>query len=320
MHAIRVSATGGPEALEYVEVETPKIAEGQALIRIEAIGLNFVDVYYRTGRYKLPTPFTPGSEAAGVVEDVAPGVTVVKPGDRVVYAMVPGAYAEYAAVPAAKLVVLPPGIDTKTAAAAMLQGTTAHYLVDGSYTLRPGNTALVHAAAGGVGGILLQMAKQKGAVVIATASTSKLDLVREYNADHVIDYTKQDFKEEVMGITSGRGVDVAYDSVGKTTFDASLDCVAPRGYLVLYGASSGPVDPVAPERLAKNSIFFTRPSLAHYLATRAELEWRAGEILSAIASGKLRLRIDREMPLKDAAEAHRLLESRATKGKVLLIP
>lgn len=320
MHAVRVSATGGPEALEYVEIDKPRLSDGEALVRIEAIGLNFVDVYYRTGRYKLATPFTPGSEAAGVVEEVAPGVTSVKPGDRVVYAMVPGAYAEYAAVPAAKLVIPPEAIDSRTAAAAMLQGTTAHYLVDGSYTLRAGNSALVHAAAGGVGGLLVQMAKQRGAIVIATASTTKLDLVREYDADHVIDYTKQDFKEEVMRITNGRGVDVAYDSVGKTTFDSSLDCVAPRGYLVLYGASSGPVDPVAPERIAKNSIFFTRPTLGHYLATREELEWRAGDVLSAVASGKLRLRIDREIPLKDAAEAHRLLESRATRGKVLLIP
>lgn len=320
MQAIRVSTTGGPDVLEYVEVDTPKAGDGQALVRLEAIGVNFIDVYHRTGRYKLALPFIPGSEAAGIVEDVAPGLSSVSRGDRVAYAMVPGAYAEYAAVPAEKLVRLPDGIDTRTAAAAMLQGMTAHYLVDGSYTLRSGDTALIHAAAGGVGGLLVQMAKQRGATVIATASTPKLDLVREYGADHLIDYTKQNFKDVVMRITAGRGVDVAYDSVGRTTFDGSLDCVRPRGYLVLFGASSGPVDPVAPERLAKNSIFFTRPTLGHYVATRDELLWRAGDVLSAIASGTLRLRIDREIPLRSAAEAHRLLESRTTKGKVLLVP
>jgi NADPH2:quinone reductase len=320
MKAIRVSRTGGPEVLEHVDVDRPAPAAGQSLVRVEAIGVNFIDVYHRTGLYKLALPFTPGSEAAGVVEAVGEGVTRVRRGDRVGYAMVPGAYAEYAVVPQEKLVVLPDGIDGKTAAAAMLQGMTAHYLAVSTFPLREGHSALVHAAAGGVGALLVQLAKQRGARVFGTASTRHLDIARQAGADMVIDYTTADFEDEVMRATDGRGVDVVYDSVGKTTFDKSLAVLGRRGMLVLFGQSSGPVAPVDPSRLAKNSLFLTRPSLAAYSATFEELNWRAGELFDAIRSGKLRVRIDRQVPLRDAAAAHRALEARETTGKVLLIP
>ena len=289
-------------------------------MRIEAIGVNFIDVYHRSGLYKLPLPFTPGSEAAGTVEGVGEGVTRVRKGDRVAYAMVPGAYAEYAAVPEEKLVVLPPGIDTKIAAATMLQGMTAHYLAVSTFPLRDGNSALVHAAAGGVGALLVQIAKQRGARVFGTASTKHLGIARDAGADVVIDYTTADFEDEVMRATDGRGVDVVYDSVGKTTFDKSLNVLARRGMLVLFGQSSGPVPPVDAARLAKNSLFLTRPTLAAYTATYEELNWRAGELFAWIEAGTLRVRIDREVPLRDAASAHRALEARETTGKVLLIP
>jgi NADPH2:quinone reductase len=320
MHAIRVSRTGGPEVLEYVEVDKPQPKAGEALVRIEAAGVNFIDVYHRTGLYKMELPFTPGSEAAGVVEEIGAGVTDVRPGDRVAYAMAPGAYAEFAAVPAAKLVPIPEGITTRDAAAAMLQGMTAHYLVASTFPLKEGHTALVHAAAGGVGGILVQMAKRRGARVFGTASTKKLDIVSGDGADAVIDYTKSDFETEVMRLTGSKGVDVVYDSVGKTTFDKSLDSLTLRGMLVLFGQSSGSVPPFDPARLAKKGTFLTRPSLGHYMATRDELLWRARELFAAIESGAVKLRIDRELPLRDAAEAHRLLESRQTAGKLLLIP
>src|SRR5438270_1252440 len=314
-HAIRISTTGGPEVLEYVEVERPTPREGEALVRIEAVGVNFIDVYHRTGLYKLNLPLIPGSEAAGIVEEVGANVSDVKRGDRVAYAMVPGAYAQYAVAPVAQLVPIPDGIDARTAAAAMLQGMTAHYLVASTFPLREGQTALVHAAAGGVGGILVQMAKQRGARVFGTASTSKLDIVRGDGADAAIDYTKSDFEAEVMRLTGNKGVDVVYDSVGKTTFDKSLDSLALRGMLVLFGQSSGSVSPIDPSRLAKKGTFLTRPTLQHYTATRDELMWRAREL-----SGVVRVRIDRELPLRDAAEAHRLLEGRKTAGKLLLIP
>lgn len=320
MKAIQVRKTGGPEALEYVDVETPSPGKGQALVRIEAIGVNFIDVYHRTGLYKLPLPFIPGSEAAGVVETVGEGVTRVRAGDRVAYAMVPGAYAEYAAVPEEKLFVLGDGIDTKTAAAMMLQGMTAHYLAVSTFPLREGHVALIHAAAGGVGALLVQVAKQRGARVLGTASTRHLDIARDAGADLVIDYTTTDFEEAVMRATDGRGADVVYDSVGKTTFDKSLAVLARRGMLVLFGQSSGPVPPFDPSRLARNSFFLTRPSLAAYSATADELAWRAGEVASWIADGKLKLRIDRAVPLRDAAAAHRALEARETTGKVLLVP
>ncbi len=320
MRAIRVAKTGGPEVLEYVEAEKPVPKEGEALVRIEAIGVNFIDVYHRTGLYPMPLPLTPGSEAAGVVEEAGANVTGVKPGDRVAYAMARGSYAEYHAVPADKLVPLPQDVDARTAAAAMLQGMTAHYLAVSTYPLKPGNTALIHAAAGGVGGLLVQMAKQRGARVFGTASAAKLDLARSDGADVVIDYTSEDFQSVVMEATGGAGVDVVYDSVGRTTFDQSLDCVATRGLLALYGQSSGPVPPFDPARLAKRGIYLTRPSLGHYILTRDELLWRARELFESLRSGTLHLRIDRVLPLRDAAEAHRLLESRATAGKVVLVP
>lgn len=321
MHAIQVKQHGGPEALEYVEVEKPRPGNGEALVRLESIGVNFIDVYHRTGLYKLPTPLTPGSEGAGVVEEIGAGVTAVKKGDRVAWAMARGAYAEYAAVNAAMLVPIPANVDFKTAAAAMLQGMTAHYLALSTYPLKEGDSALVHAAAGGVGGLLVQVAKMRGARVFGTVgSKEKAKIARGDGADEVINYNEQDFEAEVMRLTGGKGVNVVYDSVGKTTFDKSLNCVKMRGVLALFGQSSGSVSPVDPSRLAKNGIYLTRPSLAHYTAERDELLWRARDVLGWIAEGRLKLRIDREVPLRDAAEAHRLLESRKTAGKVLLKP
>jgi NADPH2:quinone reductase len=320
MHAIRVSRTGDPSVLEYVSVEGPAPGKGEALVRIEAAGVNYIDVYHRTGLYKLPLPFTPGMEGAGVVEEVGPEVEGLKGGDRVAYAMSLGSYAEHAVVPAWKLVPVPRAIESRTAAALMLQGMTAHYLVTSLYALKEGDRALVHAAAGGVGGLLVQMARQRGAHVFATASTAKLDLVRELGAEAVIDYTTSDFEAEVLRLTEGAGVNVVYDGVGKTTFDKSLESLAVRGYLALYGQSSGPVPPFDPSRLAKKGAFLTRPSLAHYTQTREELLWRAREMFAAVESGALRVRIDRDLPLREAAEAHRLLESRKTTGKLLLIP
>ena len=320
MHAIRVSRTGDPGVLEYVEADPPRPGKGEAVVRLEAVGVNYIDVYHRTGLYKLPLPFVPGSEGAGVVEDVGPDTQGVEPGDRVAYAMAPGSYADYAAVPAWKLVPLPSWVDARTAAAVMLQGMTAHYLVASVYPVKAGDSALVHAAAGGVGGLLVQMAKQRGARVFGTASTAKLDLVREAGAEAAIDYTAADFEAEVMRLTGGTGVNVVYDGVGRTTFDNSLESLAVRGYLALYGQSSGPVPPLDPARLAKKGTFLTRPSLAHYTLTREELLWRAGEIFDALQSKALKVRIDRELPLREAAEAHRLLEGRKTTGKLLLIP
>ncbi len=321
MHAIQIKRHGGPEALEYIEVDTPRPKSGEVLVRLEAIGINFIDVYHRTGLYKLPLPIIPGSEGAGVVEDVGPDVRDFRKGDRVAYAMSVGAYAEYAVVTAAKLVPVPNGVDSKTAAAAMLQGMTAHYLATSTYPLQSGDSALVHAAAGGVGGLLVQVAKMRGARVFGTVSSEeKAKIAREAGADEVINYNEHDFEAGVMRLTDGKGVKVVYDSVGKTTFDKSLNCVALRGLLALFGQSSGPVPPFDPARLAKNGTFLTRPSLAHYTANRDELLWRAGEVLFWIAGGQLRLRIDRQMPLRDAAEAHRLLEGRKTIGKLLLKP
>jgi NADPH2:quinone reductase len=321
MRAIRVTTPGGPEALEVAEIDRPQPAKGQVLVRLEAIGVNFIDIYHRTGLYKLPLPFTPGSEGAGRVESVGEGVSEARPGDRVAWAMSVGSYAEYAIVPADKLVPIPENIDAKTAAAAMLQGMTAHYLAVSTYPLKQGDRALVHAAAGGAGGLLVQIAKLRGAHVIGTVSSDeKARIAREAGADEVIDYTKSDFEQEVLRITGGAGVHVVYDSVGKTTFDRSVNCVTRRGLLALFGQSSGPVPPFDPARLAKNGIYLTRPSLAHYTATRDELLWRAGEVFDWIGSGRLRIRIDREILLREVREAHRLLEGRKTSGKVLLIP
>lgn len=321
MHAIQVKRHGGPEVLEYVEVETPRPKSGEALVRLEAIGVNFVDVYYCTGLYKLELPLIPGSEGAGVVEDVGPGVTEVRKGDRVAWAMVVGSYAEYAVVPAWKLVPIPSGVDSRTAAAAILQGMTAHYLATSTYPLKKSDTALVHAAAGGIGGLLVQVAKMRGARVFGTVSTEeKAKIAREAGADEVINYKERDFEAEVTRLTGGKGVTVVYDSVGKTTFDKSLNCVTRRGLLALFGQSSGPVPPVDPARLAKNGIYLTRPSLTHYTADREELLSRAGEMFTWIREGRLKLRIDRDLPLRDAAKAHRLLQGRETKGKLLLLP
>jgi NADPH:quinone reductase len=319
MRAIQVSDPGGPERLEYRDVPRPEPGPGQALVRIEAIGVNFIDVYHRSGLYPLPRPFTPGSEAAGVVEAVGEGVKEFSAGDRIGYTMVVGAYAEFAVVPADKLVPLPKGVDSRSAAATLLQGMTAHYLTRSVHELESGQSALVHAAAGGVGGLLVQIAHRKGARVFATVSTRKLSLVPR-GADAIIDYTTTDFEAEVMRLTGGAGVDVVYDSVGRTTFDKSVNCVGVRGMLALFGQSSGTVPPFDPSRLAKRGIFLTRPSLAHYSRTREELLWRARDTFEEVAAGRLHVRIDRELPLSQAAEAHRLLESRATVGKLLLIP
>lgn len=322
MKAIRIHETGGPDVLRYEDVPTPTPGAGEVLIRLEAIGLNYIDIYYRTGLYKSPLPFIPGREGAGVVVAVGPEVQDFQVGDRGAYTGVPGAYAEYAVVPAWRLVKLPEALDTKAGAAAMLQGMTAHYLTHATYPLKAGETALVHAAAGGVGLLLVQMAKRLGAQVFGTVSTeAKAQRAQEAGADAVILYTEQDFEVEVKRLTDGRGVNVVYDSVGRTTFAKSLHVLAPRGYLVLFGQSSGPVPPLDPAVLSeKGSLFLTRPTLAHYTATREELLQRAGDVLGWVASGQLKLRIDQMLPLSEAAEAHRRLEGRQTTGKVLLLP
>jgi len=320
--AIRVHATGGPEVLRFEEVPTPTPGRGEALVKIEAAGVNFTDIYYRLGWTKAALPFTAGVEAAGTVAAVGPEVSGLEPGERVVYTGPLGAYAEQAVVPAWRLVRVPRGIDARTAAAAMLQGMTAHYLSHSTYPLKAGHTALVHAAAGGVGLLLVQMAKMLGARVIGTVSTeAKARLARDAGADEVIDYTQADFEAEVKRLTGGRGVQVVYDSVGKTTFDKSLNCLAPRGYLVLFGQASGPVPPVDPQVLnQKGSLFLTRPTLGNYTATPDELNARAGDVLGWVAAGRLRLRIERTFRLAEAAEAQRLLASRGTTGKLLLVP
>ena len=322
MKAVRVHAPGGPESLKYEDVPEPTPKAGEAVVKIDAAGLNYIDVYQRSGLYKLDLPLTLGLEAGGTVTAVGAGVTEVKVGDKVAYTGVPGAYAQYAAVPAQRLVVLPPGLQPKQGAAAMLQGMTAHYLACSTYPLKTGDTCLVHAAAGGVGLLLCQIARIRGARVIGTVSTDeKAKLARAAGADQVILYTKQDFEFEVKRITGGKGLQVVYDSVGKTTFDKGFNCLAPRGMMVLYGQSSGPIGAFDPQVLnQKGSLFLTRPSLGHYTATREGLQQRAGEVLGWIRDGKLKLRTELEFPLKDAAQAHRALEGRKTTGKVLLIP
>lgn len=321
MKAIHVWETGGPEKMQLVEVERPSPGPGEALVRIAATGVNFIDVYFRTGLYKSPLPVALGSEASGTVEETGPGVTEVAVGDRVAYAMVRGSYAEYAVVPARQLVKLPEGIDFQAAAAAMLQGMTAHYLTHSTFALKPGDTCLVHAAAGGAGGLTVQVAKLRGARVFGTVSTEeKARIAREAGADETILYTSQDFEAEVKRLTDGRGVDVIYDSVGATTFLKGLNVIRPRGAMVLFGQSSGAVPPLDPSVLAKGSLFLTRPGLPHYVLTREELLWRAGDVLGWVASGALKLRIDRAYPLAEAAAAHRDLEGRKTAGKLLLLP
>ncbi|MGE5487098.1 MAG: quinone oxidoreductase family protein [bacterium] len=322
MKAIRVHTPGGPDALLCDEIAVPTPGPGQALVKVAAAGVNYIDVYHRTGLYKMNPPVPIGMEGAGTVEACGPDVAEVAPGDRVAWAMAPGSYAEKALVPAAALVRLPDTIDFERAAAVMLQGMTAHYLTHSTYPLKEGETALIHAAAGGVGLLLVQMAKMRGARVIGTVSTqAKADLAMEAGADAVILYSRQDFEPEVRRLTDNRGVDVVYDSVGQATFMKSLVCLRPRGMMVSYGQSSGPVQPVDPLLLNQmGSLFLTRPTLAHYCATRLELLWRADDVLGWVASGKLKLRIDRTYPLADAAHAHRDLESRKTAGKLLLIP
>ncbi len=322
MHAIRIHEYGGPEVLRYEEVSTSEPSAGEARVRIEAAGLNYIDVYHRTGLYPSSSmPFTPGREGAGVVEAIGPGVTEVNVGDRVAYATHHGSYTEVATVPSEALVPLPDSIDTQSAAAAILQGIAAHYLTRTTYPLNTGDTALVHAAAGGVGLLLIQMAKTLGARVFGTVSTpEKAELAEEAGADEVILYTQTDFEAEVKRLTDGRGVDVVYDSVARTTFDKSLNSLRPRGYLVLFGQSSGTVSPLDLSRLSSGSLFVTRPMLTHYAADREELMERASDLFEWIAAGALKLRIDRTFPLQDAADAHRALEGRQTTGKVLLIP
>lgn len=322
MKAIRVHSPGGPEALRLEDVPEPEPKPGEARVRVEAAGINFIDVYHRTGQYKVSLPGTLGQEGAGVVEAVGEGVTTVAPGDRVAWAGILGAYAEQAIVPAERLVRIPEGVSAKQAAAAMLQGMTAHYLACSTYPLKDGDVALVHAAAGGVGLLLCQIARMRGARVLGTVSTpEKAALAREAGAASIIDYTAQDFAEEARRETAGRGVDVVYDSVGKTTFERSLASLRPRGMLVLFGQSSGAVPPMDPQVLnQKGSLYLTRPTLAHYISTRADLTARAEEVLGWVRDGRLRLRIAHEYPLRDAASAHRALEGRAMSGKILLIP
>jgi NADPH:quinone reductase len=322
MKAIRVHQPGGPEVLELEAVPDPRPAAGEALVRLEAIGVNFIEVYQRSGQYRSPLPFTPGAEGAGRVVELGPDVTGLKVGDRVAGVNFKGSYAELAVAPVERLVVLPESIDVKLAAAVMLQGMTAHYLAMSTYPLAPENHCLIHAAAGGVGLLLCQIAKLRGARIIGTVSTpEKAALATGAGANDVVLYTRQNFVDEVRRITGGRGVHVVYDSVGKSTFDGSLDSLRPRGMMVLFGQSSGPVPPVDPQVLnSKGSLYLTRPTVANYTATREELSARASELYRWIAQGSLQVRIDRTHPLAEAAKAHAALEGRQTTGKVLLIP
>lgn len=322
MKAIQIQETGGPEVLKPVELPIPEPGPGQVLIRVEAIGVNFIEIYFRKGTYKSTLPMTPGTEAAGTIEKLGPGVTGFTEGELVASVSVQGSYAEYALVPAAQLVKVPSKLSPEKAAAAMLQGMTAHYLAYSTWELKAGQTALVHAGAGGVGLLLTQIATRLGAKVITTVSTEeKAELSREAGATEVILYTKKDFETEVKRITGGKGVDVVYDSVGKTTFEKSLNCLRPRGLLALFGASSGPVAPFDPIQLSgKGSLYVTRPTLWHYVATRQELEWRAAKVLDWVATGELKLRMEHIYPLEQATQAQIDLEARKTTGKILLEP
>jgi NADPH:quinone reductase len=322
MKAIQVATTGGPEVLRVVDLPIPEPKPHEAVVQIKAAGVNFIDVYFREGRYPATLPFVVGQEAAGVVTSIGNEVNTIQAGDRVAYTGVLGAYAEYAAVPADRLVKIPVQLDFTQAAACMLQGMTAHYLTHSTYPIKRGETVLIHAAAGGVGLLLVQMAKKIGARVIGTAGTAeKGDLAREAGADEVIIYTEQDFESETRRLTDGKGVHVVYDGVGKATFEKDLNVLRPRGYLVLFGGASGPVPPFDLMRLTqKGSLFVTRPSLAHYVATREELEQRSGDVLQMIIRGDLKLRIHKTYPLAEAQQAHRDLEGRKTTGKLLLEP
>jgi len=322
MKAIQVKQPGGVEALELVDLPLPQPKPSEAIVKVATSGVNFIDVYQREGRYKVPLPFIAGQEGAGTVSAVGAEVKSVKAGDRVAWTGVQGGYTEYAAVPADRLVAIPTGVDDRQAAAAMLQGMTAHYLAYTTFPLKKGDIALVHAAAGGVGLILVQMAHNLGARVIGTVSTEdKAKLAREAGADEIILYTQSDFESDTKRLTGGKGVDVVYDSVGKTTFEKGLNILRPRGMMVLFGGSSGAVPPFDPLALtAKGSLFLTRPSLGHYIMTRAELESRAEGVFGLIAAGKLKLRIEHMYPLAQAQQAHRELEGRKTTGKLLLLP
>ena len=322
MKAVQINEYGGPEALRYQEVPDLAPSDGEALVDIQAAGVNYTDVYSRAGiNPGPPLPRTIGVEGAGTVRAVAPGVSDVAVGDVVAYCSIAGSYAEQAVVPASRLIKMPSGLDARAGAAVMLQGMTAHYLCYSTYAVKPGDRTLIHAGAGGVGLLLIQMVKSLGGYVFSTVSTdAKADLAREAGADQVILYTQQDFAEDVKKATNGEGVQVVYDSVGKTTFDQSLSCLAPRGYLVLYGQASGAVPPMDARVLGNGSLFLTRPGLGDYTATREELEQRAGDILGWVQSGQLNLRVEHVFPLAEASEAHRQLEGRATTGKVLLVP
>ncbi len=320
--AILVRETGGVDALRLESIAVPEPGPGQVRVAVAAAGVNFIDVYFRTGLYPRPLPYVAGLEGAGAVEALGPGVNGLDVGDRVAWASVPGSYATHVAAPAAQLVRVPDGVALEVAAAAMLQGMTAHYLVHGCRRAQPGDLALVHAAAGGVGLLLIQLLAEAGVHVIGTCSSAEKEaLARGAGAEHVLRYDRIDFADELRGVTGGRGCDVVYDSVGQATFEGSLRSLRPRGLLVLFGQSSGPVPPFEPGRLgALGSLFVTRPSLAHYTADRAELELRAGAVLGAVAEGRLAVRIDARHPLTEAAEAHRALEARRTTGKLLLVP
>jgi NADPH2:quinone reductase len=321
MKAVQVSKTGGPEVLEYLEVADPTPGRGQALIEVQAIGVNYTEVYTRSGSTPASLPVIPGGEAAGIVSQVGEGVSEVVVGDLVAFTGGSGSYAEKVIVPSWRLIKLPDGVDAEAGAAAMLQGMTAHYLSHSTYSLKPGDICLVHAAAGGVGHLLTQMAKSLGATVIGTVSTAaKAELARGSGADHIIMYTEEDFEEEIKKITGGSGVQVVYDAVGATTFDKSIASLAPRGCMALYGQASGPVHDISPSILTSKSLFLTRPGLGPYTATREELLQRAGDVLGWVRSGKLKLHIHGKFPLRDASEVHRQLEGRETTGKLLLIP
>jgi NADPH:quinone reductase len=322
MKAIRVHQYGGLDMLRWEDVPTPDVPAGHALVKLEAIGVNFIDTYERSGVYKLSLPFSPGSEGTGIIERLGEGTTDLQVGQRVTYVLHKGSYAEYAAVPFQKLIPVPQNLDPQQVAAVILQGLTAHYLAFSTFPLKATDTALIHAAAGGTGALLVQIAKRIGATVIGTVSNDeKAAIARDSGADHVILYTQQDFEAEVKRLTDGRGVHVVYESVGKDTFDKSLNCLRPRGYLVLFGQSSGVVPPLDPQILnAKGSLFLTRPSLGSYIATREELLGRANDLFRWMESGELTVRIDQTFPLSEAWRAHEYLQNRGTKGKLLLIP
>ena len=322
MKAIRIHQPGDSSVMKLEDIPRPAPAPGEVLVRMAASGVNFIDIYQRSGQYKGALPFTPGMEGAGIVEAVGEGVADFAPGGRAAFGFTQGSYAEYALVPADKLVPVPDGVDLPLAAAAMLQGMTAHYLTHDTFPLQPGHTALVHAAAGGTGALIVQMAKQRGARVLATAgSPEKAEIAQAAGADEVILYRETDFAAEVLRLTAGHGVDVVYDSVGKDTFDKGLTVIRPRGMMVLFGQSSGAVPPLDPQTLnARGSLFLTRPSLGFYTATKEELRMRAAAVFEGIAAGWLTIRVDRSLPLADAALAHDALAGRATRGKLLLIP